>query len=142
MCLDEAEDLDSLGEALLNAWSEREWPEKVLGRTRWTQLFRSVGFQSRPKRPHPTSPIELYRGSSWSRRRSMAWTTDIAVAQRFAARWDESDGGPGLVFAITAEPSAILAMIDDGGEHEVVVDAGKLPPISRARVLGLGGQTP
>lgn len=113
---------------VLDAWSHPEWPEAVLGTTRWVALFRSVGFASRPPRPAPTDGLQVFRGASWGRRRGMAWTTDRAVAQRFADRWSASGTSAGTVFAWWAPSRAVLAMIDDRNEAEVVVDPDLLLP--------------
>lgn len=126
----ESNDGSSLDPGLvLDAWSHPEWPEAVFGTTRWVALFRSVGFASRPPRPEPTDGLQVFRGASWERRRGMAWTTDRAVAQRFADRWTASGAGAGRVFARWAPVPAILAMIDDRNEAEVVVDPDLLLPI-------------
>jgi hypothetical protein len=116
---------------VLDAWSHPEWPEAVFGTTRWVALFRSVGFASRPPRPAPTDGLQVFRGASWERRRGMAWTTDRAVAQRFADRWTASGTGAGRVFVRWAPVPAILAMIDDRNEAEVVVDPDLLLPNHR-----------
>ena len=131
---DEAVDVD----LVLDAWSHPEWPEAVLGTSRWVALFRSVGFPSRPPRPPPTDGLLVFRGASWERRHGMAWTTDRVVAQRFADRWTASGAVAGTVFTMWSPPAAILAMIDDRNEAEVIVDPELLLPQPPAGYRALG----
>lgn len=128
-------DPNEFGETVVDAWSLPEWPERILGRHTWIQLFRTAGFIARPGREPPSEPVTIYRGSSWGRRRGMAWTSEVHRAQKFADRWTASGSGSGLVFETTIHPEFILAMIDDRGEAEVVVDPSGLPPIGRSSVV-------
>ena len=123
-------------ESDLDAWSHPEWPERILGRIGWVELFRAAGFVARPPRPAPTEPLTIFRGSSWGRRRGTAWTTDPACARRFAARWTTAGATPGLVFTTVIAGDAVLAIIEDRGEAEVVVDPERLPPLGKASVVG------
>lgn len=120
---------------LLDAWSLPEWPERVLGTTGWVELFRTAGFSARPPRPAPAEHLQVFRGSTWGRRRGMAWTTDPTCARRFAERWTASGAGVGQVFVAHIGPDAVLAMIDDRGEAEVVVDPLRLPPLGRSAIM-------
>lgn len=132
---DASQDSIAFGEAVLDSWSHPEWPERVFGQARWVELVRTAGFLARPARPAPTEPTSIYRGSSWGRRRGMAWTTDPECARRFAQRWTAAGAAPGLVFATVVAPDAVLAIIEDRGEAEVVVDPARLPPLGKASVV-------
>ncbi len=75
--------------------------------------------------------MRVYRGSTWGRRRGMSWTEDRERAEWFADRWNARRTGTALVFKIMVEPEAVLALLADRDEAEVVVDPAMLPPIRR-----------
>ena len=121
--------------ALAQAWCMAERPERALGARCWVGLFRSVGFVSEAGQPAPLEPLQLYRGATWGYRRGMAWTTDLAIARKFAKRFGVFDGD---VFGAVVEPAGVLAYIDDtrqGSESEVLIDPAYLPPIRRASII-------
>ena len=65
----------------------------------------------------------------------MAWTTDLAIARKFAKRFGVFDGD---VFAAVVPPAGVLAYIDStrqGSESEVLIDPAYLPPIRRASII-------
>jgi hypothetical protein len=124
-----AEDLDVTGlRALLpSAWSGAEFPERCVKSDQWVGWFHEIGFFSDLGRPQPSDAITVYRGSTWERRHGMSWTTDDAIARRFA----DPTGfhGFGLTHYLlraVVTPVDVLAFIDDvrPGESEVVVDPG------------------
>jgi hypothetical protein len=75
--------------------------------------------------------VELYRGGSTeSRGRGMAWTTELAVARRFATEssiWDRT-----AIYRAELPPIAILAMTIDRAESEVVVNPNMCAQGSRS----------
>lgn len=71
-----------------------EFPERALGMDIWVRLFRRVGFVS-DGAPPPATPLTVYRGATWGRRRDMAWTTDRVQAKWFAARCSLTSGRNG-----------------------------------------------
>lgn len=108
--------------ALGEAWDAPEWPERVLGRRTWVELFRTAGFVSTEGRiPPPTTSLTVYRGSVPSRRRGMAWTLDHSVAVWFAERC-ACFGRQAALYQMQIEPQSVLAMFDARKEAEVVVD--------------------
>ena len=119
---------------LPDVWSMAEYPERALWPDLWVRLWRRAGFVSEAGAPAPTEPMVLHRGSTWGRRRGMAWTTDRTIAERFA--YTLLGRLPGDVYTVTVEPDAVLAFIDaeDGRkESEVIVDPAMLPPVRRPR---------
>ncbi len=119
--------VEDLRAVLPDAWCEPEWPQRQLTVAGWSDLFRVAGFVSDGGQTPPSSPLAVHRGATWGRRRGMAWTTDRERAAWFAARREQH----GLVFTVTVEPDAVLAMIDGRDEHEIVVDPSMLPPVRR-----------
>ena len=129
-------------DTLAYVWSLAEWPERYLGTDIWVTWFRSVGFVSEAGQPAPVEPLQLYRGSTWGRRRGMAWTSDLDRARWFADRTTRfgllGHGGTGHVFGAVVSPAGVLAYIDraDGrGEGEIIVDPAYLPPIRRSSII-------
>ncbi len=122
---------DDLRAVIGGVWSGAEYPSRSLGQADWVGLFRKVGFVSDTGQPPPTEPMTVHRGTSWGRRRGMAWTTDEAVAGWFADRYRRM-GLEAMVFTVTVEPGAVLAMLaEERNESEVVVDPFMLPPVRR-----------
>lgn len=129
---------DDLRRAITQVWRTAEWPERVLGKSTWVEMFRTTGFVcDDPDRGQPNEPLRAYRGTTWGRRRGMAWTEDPDQAAWFAARWNTWGTGHAIVFETTVDPAAVLALIgmpDGGNESEVVVDPTLLPPLPRSSI--------
>ena len=123
--------VDDLRAVLPDAWCWPEWPQRALGVGEWVGLFRTAGFVSDTGRVAPTEPVTVHRGTTWGRRRGMAWTTDRQRAEWFADRWTLWATGSGMVVTATIDPGAMLAFIDDRRGSEVVLDPGALPPIRK-----------
>ncbi len=106
------------------AWSLPEYPERCMEPVIWVELFRTAGYthDGLPATP-PTEPITVYRGCTPDGRAGMAWTSDLAMARRFAH--DQLRRRPvGHVYAFDAPPIALLAYIHETGrqESEYVID--------------------
>ena len=104
-------------------WSAAEYPDAALGHARWRTLFRTAGF-TRDGMPAelPDRPLELWRGSVPGRARDWSWSTDRAVAERYAG------GGfrrpVGRLYRVVAPLAALLAACDGRDEAEFVLDTG------------------
>lgn len=107
-----------------DAWSLAEHPEGCLEPDIWVKLFRSAGYTHDGQlATPPTEPITVYRGCTPDGRQGMAWTSDLAMAGRFAH--DQLRGrAAGHVYAFDAPPDALLAYIHETGrqESEYVID--------------------
>jgi hypothetical protein len=106
-------------------WSSAEHPERGFEPVRiWVELFRTAGYthDGQPATP-PANPITVYRGCTPEGQRGMSWTSDLAMAQRFA-RDGIRGRAVGHVYAFDAPPEAVLAFIHQTGreESEYVVD--------------------
>lgn len=119
---------------LAYVWGIARQPAWALGADLWVAMFRSVGFVSLTGQPAPVEPLQLYRGTTWGRRRGMSWTTDLDLARWFADR-TALYGFDGHVFGAVVEPAGMLASIDSRGEREIVIDPAYLPPIRRANII-------
>jgi hypothetical protein len=61
----------------------------------------------------------------------MSWTTDRDKARWFAERWQLTVGCSAFVYATTPPMEAVLAVIDDRNEGEIVVDPSLLGAVRR-----------
>lgn len=110
---------------LANAWSRPHFPENILASYEWIQLFDEVGFAVDGKpAPAPTEPLTLFRGATEAGKEGMSWTTDRAVAERFASGMVMRE--PGQVWTATVPPHALLANINGREEAEWVVQPDNL----------------
>lgn len=113
-----------------DAWSSAEHPERCFEPDGWiwVEFFRTAGYthDGQPATP-PADPIAVYRGCTPEGRTGMSWTSDLAMARRFA-----HDGmrrrAVGHVYAFDAPPEALLAYIQETGreESEYVIDSAFL----------------
>jgi hypothetical protein len=107
-----------------DAWSSAEYPERCLEPDIWATLFRTAGYgHDGQLATPPTEPITVYRGCTPDGREGMGWTSDLAMARRFAH--GQLRGRPlGHVYAFDAPPDALLAYIHETGrqESEYVID--------------------
>lgn len=104
------------------AWSGAHYPDRLLPRREWRHLFATAGFTvDGVPAEHPEQPLELFRGSVPVRRRDWSWTTDRAMADKYATGGIQ--GRPrGRVYRVVAPPSALLCANFDRKESEYVVD--------------------
>lgn len=134
------------------AWTICEFPEGNLTARQWRDIWAHVGYvddgeeedaatsydldatetvdHGRPERP--TEPTVVYRGAIASRKRGMAWTTDLTRARWFAARFSGLAGQETLsggvrfrvakVYRTTVPPDRVYARFNGRGEHEWVID--------------------
>lgn len=118
---------DDVATALVGlAWSIAEYPEDVLGRDLWLELFDIAGFTIDGKAaPRPSQSLTLYRGAPPERRARMAWTTSVDLAQRFATeglRGRET----GELWTAAVEPWRLLTVDNGRTEHEHVINPDDL----------------
>ncbi|MER7309999.1 hypothetical protein, partial [Streptomyces griseoluteus] len=114
-------DTATLTATIGSVWSDAEYPDQCLDREAWRELFAAAGFtvDGQPA-TRPAEPVELWRGTVPERRTDWSWTTDRAVAERFA-------GGlrgrkPGRLYRLLAPPHALLCANTERDEAEYVVD--------------------
>lgn len=97
-------------------WIDSEDPqffhEQVL------DLLHQIGFVTDENHDSPQEPITVFRGTLPQWHRGMSWTRSMDIAVWFAKRFDRN----GSVYECTAPPDAVLAMLDDRGEQEVILD--------------------
>jgi hypothetical protein len=107
-------------------WSVAEYPQDSLPRRFWLEMFRVADYTagSRPAE-RPSASVILWRGCQPGRQRRMSWTSDRAVAERFA-RAGIRGRLPGIVYRTDARPSALLCANTSRNESEVVVDPREL----------------
>lgn len=133
--------------AVPEAWSDHEFPLKVLGKRAWLTLFKFSGFTIDGKpADRPAEPTRVYRGADEVNRLGWSWTTDIDMARWFAAR-RLGTCPPRCVWTLLAPPDRQLAHIggpDSRQEAEVVVNARGLKAefveMGEEARLGSGGE--
>ena len=118
-------DLAAHPSVVADAWSSAEHPEGSLDPYKWAEFFRTAGYthDGQPAAP-PTEPIPVYRGCTPDGREGMSWTSDPAVAQRFA-HGQLRGRAVGHVYTFDAPPEALLAYIHEIGrqESDYVIDS-------------------
>ena len=103
-------------------WSRTEFPDCYIDQDDWRWLFKVAGFTIDGQRTErPTEPIQLWRGSVPERKTDWSWSTDRAVAEKYAF------GGmnyrpTGRLYTVTAPPHALLCANNGRDEAEYVID--------------------
>lgn len=103
-------------------WSMAEYPDRTMPRHSWRRLFSVAGYtRDGHAAERPAEPVELWRGTVHERRRDWSWSTDRAVAEKFA--YNGVYGRPiGTVFRVLAPPQSLLCENTERDESEFVVD--------------------
>ena len=109
-------------------WIDAERIETNLQETTYelVTLLRSIGFVTdREGMSLPVKPIAIYRGARDDL--GVSWSLSLDTARFFAGRWAFGDDSQRLpVFRAVAPPEAILGMVFDRNEREVLVDPWEL----------------
>lgn len=108
-----------LSYALAEAWSAGHQPEGVLSALGWARLLEQAPYSvdGEPAEP-PGEPLTLYRGCDPDDTVGMSWTSDPAVANKFASG-DLPYNNPGNVYRFDrVPPGALRAHLTDRGESE------------------------
>lgn len=119
-------DLSTLGDALEEAWTGAEFPERTLDRALWAKIFGWSGYiVDTTPRERPAEPLTLFRGAKPDAKAGMAWTGSLEQAQWFANR--PMQFGEGKVYTATVEPERLFAHFPESrGEDEYVIDTDNL----------------
>lgn len=122
-----------LREALCDAWTGAEWPERHLDTDLWVGLFEDGGYQVDGEPADRTTDlpeqVTLYRGAIPRHAIGMAWTTDRRTAEWFATRFNDMNGAQtGRLYTCTIPRDLVLARFHESrpGEAEHVLDAMSL----------------
>lgn len=119
-------DMSTICEALEDAWTGAEFPERIVERELWVTMFGWSGYivDSMP-RERPTEALTLYRGAKPDAKSGMAWTGNLKQAQWFADR--PMQYGEGKVYTAIVEPERLFAHFPESrGEDEYVIDTDGL----------------
>lgn len=103
-------------------WQMAEYPDRCLTHATWRELFTAAGFTvDGVSAERPAEPVEVWRGTVQERRRDWSWTTDRAIAERFA--FGHVRGRPdGRLYRVLAPVEALLCSNTERDEAEYVVD--------------------
>jgi hypothetical protein len=118
--------LEALRSHLASVWSMAEYPDRVLSKPQWRRYFDLVGFTIDGRTAdRPDTPVELFRGTVPARKRDWSWTTDLAVAEKFA--YEGVRGRPpGKVYTAVVDPTDILGVNTERDESEYIIDARRI----------------
>ncbi|MFE3522225.1 hypothetical protein ACFXOD_11625 [Streptomyces sp. NPDC059161] len=107
-------------------WSNAEFPDRHLDRDTWRWLFKAAGFTvDGTPAERPAVPVRLWRGSVPERRTDWSWSTERAVAERYAFG-NLNYRPPGRLYTVLAPPAALLCANTGRGEAEYVIDTDGL----------------
>lgn len=128
-----------LGKLLPDVWSDCEgpgWDHDLV------DLFRESGYVSDAEEgewweKRPAKTLTVYRGGSEPM--AMSWTLSLDVARWFAARFTNS-GEEAPCWKAEVEPEAVLAMLMNRGEREVVLDPDEIDTPKRLAPNGDRGK--
>ena len=126
-----------LAAAVGDAWVLHGSPAYAMSETRWVELFRAAGLVVRTRRTSqavfghvltvPAEPFTVYRGApTVASARGMSWTLYENCARNFARVWAERTQAPASVYRTTASPDAVLGLLGNKREQEVVIDPSSL----------------
>ena len=125
----------TLAEVIGEVWSTAEYPQRALRLVDWLWLFGKAGYTHDGKpASRPTASVTLYRGAPPQYCRRMSWTSDRAVAERFALNGMRGRHR-GFVYQTEAPPTALLCFNGENNgcdESEYVINPAGLK-ITRAR---------
>ena len=124
---EDAPNTNRTAETLAKVWIDTESVPPSIQR-KLLKVFKSVGFTTDRGQQKPDGPLTVYRGGH---RGGISWTTSIDTATWFANRWTIGSTPPQPLYQATAPPTAVLALLDDKKEHEVIVDPAKLRNVRR-----------
>ena len=142
--------VEDLSKALRMVWMSVEKPGRNPSFTKqsWVSTFRRCepAFLMEPSELQTLSQlpdlIEVYRGIWWEGKgnpvdgaiKGLSWTTDRAVAEFFAYRFQgKNPARQGRVYQAYIPKSGVLAYLDGRNEKEVVVDPKQLQNIQEIR---------
>lgn len=113
-----------LEETVISLYSRENGPFSSGGdRTMWERLFtecdpaklRSCG------KPFPANVRTVYRGSVSGVMRSLAWTPDRKIMEKFAKRWEDPSLGGGELYEVDISPDNVLVYMQKGPEEIVIL---------------------
>lgn len=123
-----------LADAVCEAWSGAEYPERLLTQGVWMAMFDRADYviDGKPA-DRETLPdwVTVYRGAIPDRRDGMAWTGDINTARWFANRFTGILPGDktGRVYKLTVAREFVLARITGRNEDEYIIDTQDLDEV-------------
>lgn len=137
--------IDMLRGTLLDIWMMT--PTRRVPQWLWLEMFKAAGYLSSPAGIDPPSmPLTLWRGSTARGWRRLSWTSDRTVGAWFAWRIPHTGAvEAGVLFEVTVAPRHVLAVANDRGESEYVVNPASLCTsrnVRRVRVFSQDDESP
>lgn len=132
-----------LRRGLEDTWTTCEWPGRAAEHKVWRYLFELAGVDDDHylhetelhDRAELRDSVRLYRAATEGHQTGLSWTTSFERAHWFATRLGAIAGRPHEVYETTAPYESVLATFHETrGEHEYVIDTGRIDPVMPAAV--------
>lgn len=122
--IEEFRKYDQCEEAVISLYSRENAPFSSGGdRTLWEKLFSECDATRLKKfgKPLPANVRTVYRGSVSGVMRSLAWTPDRKIVEKFASRWEDPSLGGGELYEVDISPDNVLVYMQKGPEEIVIL---------------------
>ncbi|GAA3941956.1 hypothetical protein [Microbacterium soli] len=105
------DDIDLLAEAIEDAWTASEFPQRLVDADCWIEFFNEAGFIENGRvAPHPKSVPPLYRSAADPYAYGLSWTEDYEQAEWFYRRNVDYFGFPSKLLRLdNPDPVDVLA---------------------------------
>ncbi len=127
-----------LRKGLEDTWTTCEWPGRAADHEVWVYMFELAGVDEdhylheaelRERARLPES-VRLFRAAAEGHQTGLSWTTSFERAHWFATRLGALGSHHHEIYEATVPQEAILATFHETrGEHEYVIDTGRLDPV-------------
>lgn len=129
---------DRLEEALIAVYTRNNGPFLIEGdQDMWEKLFNECEVSKLNKcgKPLPANVNRVYRGLSAEFVRSLAWTPDRKVVEKFAKRWQGSSLDEADLYEVDIIPDNVLVYMQRRHE-EIVILAPEFIKTAKIRLFG------
>lgn len=122
--LEEFRQNDRLEETVITLYGRDNGPFSSGGNnTLWEKLFNECDKAKLRNcgKPFPTQVKTLYRGTISGFVKSLAWTPDKKIVEKFAKRWADPSLGGGKLYEVTVLPENVLVYMQKGHEEIAIL---------------------
>lgn len=127
-----------LRRGLEDTWTTCEWPGRAADHEVWLYMFELAGVDEHhflqetelADRASLPESVRVFRAAAAGHETGLSWTTSFERAHWFATRLGAIGGHRHEIYETTAPREAVLATFHETrGEHEYVIDTGRLDPV-------------
>ncbi len=122
--IEEFRKYNQLEETVIFLYSKKNGPFSSGGdRTLWAKLFTECDTAKlrRYGKPFPVKVRTVYRGSVSGVMKSLAWTPDRKIVEKFAKRWEDPSLGGGELYEVDISEENVLVYLQRGHEEIVIL---------------------